>query len=491
MRRLGAWAAALGACLLLLGSAGAAETPPTFLFSFGSPGRAEGQFVQPFGIAIEGSAGNVYVADTQNDRVQVFTASGGFIRAFGGPTELSKPVDVAVDRGPPYNVYVTDTNNHRIRKYTPDGRLVQTFGSIGTRPGELTLPRALVVEPDGNLLVGEPGRITRFSASGSFLASWGSVGSGDGQFRYLSDLSVDGAGNVYTIDRDLSRVQKFDPSGTYLSQWGSRGSGDGQFLSPGAITVDGSSVYVSDSGNARLQKFTLEGQFLSTVGTRGQGPGQFVAPAGLEVSPLPPRNLYVVEFTGCCSRVQVFRLAVDVPPPVPPPVAGRSVNVAPVSGTVRVRPRGTSTFVPLTAGMQIPAGSEIDVTAGRIRLTSAAKAGKTQTSDFYSGRFVVTQAKTGPTTLRLSAPLACPKRTTSSSRTVLLKKRRLWGNGKGSFRTRARFAAATVRGTIWLTEDTCTTTTVRVVRGKVAVSDFVLRKTILVTAGKSYVARRR
>jgi hypothetical protein len=446
--------------------------------------------VQPFGIAIEGSAGNVYVADTQNDRIEEFTANGGFIRAFGGPGELSKPIDVAVDRGPPYNVYVTDTNNHQIRKYTPEGRLLQTFGSIGTQPGQLTLPRALAIEPDGNLLVGQAGRITRFSPTGSFLAAWGSVGSGDGQFRYLSDLTVDGAGNVYTIDRDLSRVQKFDPSGTYLSQWGSRGSGDGQLLSPGAITAAATNVYVSDSGNARLQKFTLAGQFLTAVGARGQGPGQFVAPAGLEASPVAPGNLYVVEFTGCCSRVQVFRLAAG-PPPVPPPVAGRSVNVAPVSGTVRVRLRGTSTFVALTAGSQIPAGSEIDVTAGRIRLTSAAKAGKTQTADFYAGRFVVTTAKTLPTTLQLSAPLACPKRATSGSRTAQLKKRRLWGSGKGGFRTRARYAAATVRGTVWLTEDTCTTTTVRVVSGKVAVSDFIRRKTVVVTAGKTYVARRR
>ena len=150
----------------------AAEAPPTFLFSFGSPGRGNGQFIQPNGIAIEASQGNVYVADTQNDRIEKFTATGTFIRACGGPPELAKPVDVTVDRAPPYNVYVTDTNNHRIRKYTPDGALIQSWGSFGTRPGEFALPRALVVAPDGTLLIGEPGRVSRYTTSGAFLATF-------------------------------------------------------------------------------------------------------------------------------------------------------------------------------------------------------------------------------------------------------------------------------------------------------------------------------
>jgi hypothetical protein len=420
-----------------------------------------------------------------------------FVRAWGGAAELSKPVDVAVDRTPPYNVYVTDTNNHRIRKYGATGTPIQTWGSFGTQPGQLALPRAIVVAPDGDLLVAEPGRVTNFTPSGGVIATWGSVGSGDGQFRYLSDLTVDPAGNVYTIDRDLNRVQKFNASGVYLAQWGTRGSGDGQFLSPGGITADATGVYVSDSGNARVQKFSLDGQFLTKWGTRGQGNGQFTSPAGLAVSPFPPNDIYVVEFLGCCSRVQVFRAGTGTGGgAVPPPVAGRAVNVAVVSGTVRVRVAGTTTFVPLTAAQQIPAKSEVDVTAGRIRLTSAAKGRTTQTLDLYGGRFVVTQARNASrlTTLQLSEPLACARRAllaSSPTTATAKKKRRLWGNGKGAFRTRARYAAATVRGTIWLTEDTCTTTTVRVVRGRVAVYDFVLRKTFVVTAGHSHVARKR
>jgi hypothetical protein len=67
------------------------------------------------------------------------------------------------------------------------------------------------------------------------------------------------------------------------------------------------------------------------------------------------------------------------------------------------------------------------------------------------------------------------------------KKRRLWGNGKGRFRTKGRHSAATVLGTKWLVEDRCTSTLTRVVRGKVSVRDG--RETVIVRKGKKYVAR--
>jgi ferric-dicitrate binding protein FerR (iron transport regulator) len=71
------------------------------------------------------------------------------------------------------------------------------------------------------------------------------------------------------------------------------------------------------------------------------------------------------------------------------------------------------------------------------------------------------------------------------------RKRRLWGNGHGKFRTKGSFSSATVRGTKWMVQDTCTTTTTKVDRGKVAVRDFVKKKTVLVKKGHKYVAKKR
>jgi len=471
---------------LVLGGASAAEPPYVFVGKFGSgPGIATGQFVQPNGIAIEASTGNVYVADTLNNRIQEFGPTGVFIRAFGSATELANPVDVAVDRQAPFDVYITDTNNHRIRKYSATGQLIATWGTQGTQPGQLILPRGLATDVAGNLYVAQPDRVTVFTPTGTFVRTWGTVGAGDGQFRYLADVAVDPAGNVYTVDRDLNRVQKFSSSGAFVATWGSQGSGEGQFSGPLGIAADETGVYVTDTGNARVEKFTPDGQFVTQWGSRGGADGQFSAPTGIAISPRTPNDVYVVEFLTP-PRVQYFRRP-SAGGALPPPGPGVA-NATAVSGTVTVRVKGATNFVTLSA-QQIPAGSEVDATRGRVRLTSLARGTATQTADFYQGRFLISQAGTGDrtTVLRLSAPLRCPRRLAATKPS----ERHLWGNGQGRFRTAGKFAATTVRGTVWLTRDTCTQTLIRVRSGRVEVFDLVLRRRVTVTAGKSYIARRR
>jgi hypothetical protein len=178
--------------------------------------------------------------------------------------------------------------------------------------------------------------------------------------------------------------------------------------------------------------------------------------------------------------------------PAPVPVAGKSVNVTPVSGTVLVRVRGTNRFVSLARLRNVPVGSELDVTRGRVRLVSAAGRGRTQSGVFYQGRGIVRQARarTPVTTLVVSGPLACPRRSSFSASAPAPPRRRLWGNATGRFSTRGRFATAAVRGTIWLTEDRCDGTLVRVQTGRVQVRDLVRNRTITLRAGQSYLARR-
>jgi hypothetical protein len=161
-----------------------------------------------------------------------------------------------------------------------------------------------------------------------------------------------------------------------------------------------------------------------------------------------------------------------------------------VSGQVYVRLPGSDKFVLLTAGEQIPVGSEIDTTKGKVKLTTSAGGKKSQSADFYQGRFVFTQKKAAKpiTVLTLSEPLGCSKAAAAVSKK---KKRSLWGSGKGKFRSKGKNASATVRGTIWLTQDTCTTTLVHVKRGVVDVLDFVKHKHVIVKAGHTYVARSR
>ncbi|HET8758533.1 MAG TPA: VCBS repeat-containing protein [Solirubrobacteraceae bacterium] len=180
------------------------------------------------------------------------------------------------------------------------------------------------------------------------------------------------------------------------------------------------------------------------------------------------------------------------PPPGPtpaPPVAGKSVNVEPVSGTVKIKRPGRKRFVTLTGEAQIPVGSSIDTRRGRITITAAQGSGTTASADFYQGLFKLTQAKRSKlTTLRLIERLSCSRKPASAA-AAKKKKRRLWGDGKGRFRTKGKHSAATVVGTKWLVQDRCTSTLTRVVRGKVRVRDFAKKKTVIVRAGKRYTAR--
>jgi hypothetical protein len=178
-------------------------------------------------------------------------------------------------------------------------------------------------------------------------------------------------------------------------------------------------------------------------------------------------------------------------PTLPPPVAGTSVNVEPVSGTVRIKRRGSRRFVALTSEAQIPVGSTIDTRRGRITITAAQGAGRTASADFFEGLFKLTQTKGARplTTLALTERLACPRKGSASTAARKKKKRRLWGDGRGRFRTKGKHSAATVVGTRWLVQDRCRSTLTRVVRGRVKVRDFAKRKTVTVRAGKRYTAR--
>jgi CSLREA domain-containing protein len=183
-----------------------------------------------------------------------------------------------------------------------------------------------------------------------------------------------------------------------------------------------------------------------------------------------------------------------------PPVVGKTLNVKPDKGKVRVRLPGGK-WRRLTGGEQLPRGTRVDTRKGRITLVAAYKKGGTATADFYDGIFTIWQGKKGKrpiTTVRLVEKLRCSttgKAAKSDATTAKKKKRkrkrRLWGNGKGRFRTKGKHSAATVVGTKWLVEDRCTSTLTKVKRGKVKVRDFVKHKTITVRKGRRYVARSR
>jgi len=197
--------------------------PPTayvYQATYGSAGSGDGQLVSPRGAAVD-SSGNLYVADSGNDRIQVFSASGIFIAKWGsdgsGDGQMSQPYDVAV--APDGSVYVADTSNHRIQKFTSSGAFLTKWGGPGSGDGQLVQPEGVATDSAGNVYVADSGndRIQKFSSSGAFIAKFGSTGAGDGQLNRPSDIAVDASGTIYVLDGGNSRVQKFAEGGAPIS----------------------------------------------------------------------------------------------------------------------------------------------------------------------------------------------------------------------------------------------------------------------------------
>ena len=164
------------------------------------------------------------------------------------------------------------------------------------------------------------------------------------------------------------------------------------------------------------------------------------------------------------------------------------------TGTVLIR-QGTK-FVRLRALRRLRLGTELDTRKGRITL----RAHDRSRGSFYGGRFKLARGDDTPLPGRRARRLLalvltggdftkCKSRTTAGAGVVAVEPvRYAWGNASGSFRTTGRFAAATVRGTLWRTADFCNGTEILVKRGKVDVIDRVKHKHVLVTAGHSYMA---
>jgi sugar lactone lactonase YvrE len=487
--RLGWGHALAGAVVIAVIAATPASGAYVFASKWGSRGTGDGQFNQPRDVAVAPD-GSVYVADSINNRVQRFAPDGTFASKLAG---FSSPFGVDVDGAG--NLYVADRNNHRVQKFGPDGTLLATFGSFGAGDGQFNAPVDVAVDPAGNLFVLDYSnyRVQRLAPDGSFVTKWGSRGSGDSQFDAPSHIAVDAAGGVYVTDPTTHRVQKFDSSGTLITKWGALGTADGQFNSVAGIDVDSAgNVLAVDTNNRRVEKFTPAGVFLAKFGSAGTADGEFTRP--IAVATHPGNGVYVADIGA--HQIQRFTELPDGTGGPPPPVVGKTANLQVVRGTVTFTPKGSTKPQPLSATTQIPMGSTVNTSKGTVRMTTASDAkGLTQTGDFYNGIFKVSQKRSSKpiTQLQLMGGSfrSCRGSRGASAAASPKRVRRLWGNARGRYRSVGRYSSATVRGTIWLTEDRCDGTLTRVRKGQVVVRDLVRKRNVKLKAGKSYLARPR
>jgi 6-phosphogluconolactonase (cycloisomerase 2 family) len=206
------------------------------------------------------------------------------------------------------------------------------------------------------------------------------------------------------------------------------------------------------------------------------------------------------------ATVRLIRIAAAAAPPAPAPPGppapgiqpprpelGETIIVEPLEGRVRVRLPGEESFVRLETLRVIPVGSLIDARRGKTLLSSVRdRSGRVQQGRFFAGLFKVRQRRSERyvTELVLRGRFGpCPAREPTPAAAQRSRRRQLWGNANGRFRSQGRYSSSAVRGTRWLTQDSCEGTLTAVRRGRVAVRDFVRETTTLLEAGERYLAR--
>ncbi len=260
----------------------------------------------PVGVSAD-RLGNVYIADSDNQRIRKVSASGviGTVAGIGnsansgdgGPAtsaQLWNPAGVGVDGSG--NLYIADQGNFRIRKISPGG-IIATVAGDGTdgysgeggpaTNAQLAGAVGLAVDVSGNIYEGEVGacRVRKISPGGtiSTVAGNGSPGfSGDGgpatnaQLGYPIGMATDGLGNLYIADGSNNRVRKVSPDGTIATVAGGGtdypgdgGAATGAKLSfPNAVAVDGAgNLYIADNYHQRIREVSPGGIITTLAGT--------------------------------------------------------------------------------------------------------------------------------------------------------------------------------------------------------------------------------
>jgi len=251
----------------------------------------------PNDVAVD-SAGNIYIADTLNDRIRKVTVSTGIITTVAGngaggysgdggsatSAEIFQPDGLAVDSAG--NIYIADTFNYRVRKVTKSTGIISTVAGDGTygysgdgglaTSAELGEPTDVAVDAAGNIYIADPGfaRIRKVTVSTGIISTVAGNGtqgySGDGGPATSAELSspdgvtVDGAGNIYIADLYNERVRKVTVSTGIISTVAGDGtagySGDGgpatgaEIYYPDGLAVDtAGNIYIADTENFRIR----------------------------------------------------------------------------------------------------------------------------------------------------------------------------------------------------------------------------------------------
>ena len=270
--------------------------------AFGTKGSGPGQFMNPYGVTVgtDPVLGTeaLYVADSNNNRLQEFTVNGVFVAQAGvagdgTPGTFSALRRVGVARDGTGDVWGADPWGYRLERFARSAggyTYAQTIGGVppsSTSSAVFNGPHGVGVDASGNVVVADTvnQRLVRFSPSGALLNVCGSRGDGSGQFNWPRGASVDQTSDlIWVADTKQSDIQLLHSDCSTGGKFGTAGAAPTSFNWPYAIAVRQSDriVWIADTRNNRVAAYQASGRTLiSTFGTLGSGAGQFSEPRGL------------------------------------------------------------------------------------------------------------------------------------------------------------------------------------------------------------------
>src|ERR1700710_3036821 len=313
------------------GASSAAEIAPFCL-----PGTQAGKCNGPHGVAADTETGHVYIADTGNNRINVFESDGTFISSFGsagaGSGQFSSPRWVAVDNNAAsasrHDVYV-GTDNFRVQKFKPNGELISAFGKQGTGACKITRASAPVaVGPAGNVYVADSfdkdgagsgnifvNRVIVFSPAGACVEE---VPLFEGEFQTIEDMAVDSGGHIYVkVEAAGHGIRKYSPSGVLEEELDTASKTGGEGLETQGLAVDSAdNLFAMQEAERQFEGQTIyffteyapSGEKLKRFGYVIRS-GSFVV-AALAANHTPDGDLYASEGAAGIKYLQL-------PPPGP------------------------------------------------------------------------------------------------------------------------------------------------------------------------------
>lgn len=214
-------------------------------------------FVSP--IDVKTDNGNIiYVTDSVLKKIFTFSQDGKFLGYFAENFDFKRPTGLVINNIKE-TIYVSDTSNSNIEVFTFQGKHIETIGKFGNKEMEFKNPTFLAIDNDENIYVSDSmnQRIQIFDTNHNFIRTFGKIGKVPGTFANPRGISVDKDGNIFVSDTLFNAIQIFNNKGQLLMLFGKEGMDKGNFEIPAGIAIKNGEILIADSYNMRIQKFSL------------------------------------------------------------------------------------------------------------------------------------------------------------------------------------------------------------------------------------------